>query len=96
MPDNSRTEAHIKLTAREWRPFNNGARTDSLLLSHWVKAGTAPNAGMLSSYLLLAHDYNVRPMYYSEYPFAKYNVQPMAFVYSQDEYTRFLEGKSNP
>ncbi|KAI0938219.1 hypothetical protein AcV7_003466 [Taiwanofungus camphoratus] len=75
----------------ERRPFNNGARTDSLQLSHWVKAGTAPNAGMLSSYLLLAHDYNVRPMYCSEYPFAKYNVQPMAFVYSQDEYTRFLE-----
>lgn len=27
-----------------------------------------------------------------EYPFAKYNVQATAYTYSQDEYTRFLEG----
>jgi len=30
----------------------------------------------------------------AEYPFAKYNVQPMSFVYSQDEYSRFLEAKT--
>ncbi|KAF8812255.1 hypothetical protein BYT27DRAFT_7087203 [Phlegmacium glaucopus] len=29
----------------------------------------------------------------SEYPFAKYNVQPTTYTYSQDEYTRFLEDK---
>ncbi|RDB22659.1 SWR1-complex protein 4 [Hypsizygus marmoreus] len=29
----------------------------------------------------------------AEYPFAKYNVQPTAYTYSQDEYTRFLEDK---
>ncbi|KAF9006567.1 hypothetical protein BDQ17DRAFT_1351968 [Cyathus striatus] len=27
------------------------------------------------------------------YPFAKYNIQPAAYTYSQDEYTRFLEDK---
>ncbi|CAL1700231.1 unnamed protein product [Somion occarium] len=29
----------------------------------------------------------------AEYPFAKYNVQPTSYVYSQDEYSRFLEDK---
>ena len=28
----------------------------------------------------------------SEYPFAKYNVPPTTYTYTQDEYTRFLEG----
>ncbi|KAF9821192.1 hypothetical protein IEO21_00800 [Rhodonia placenta] len=27
----------------------------------------------------------------ADYPFAKYNIQPISFVYSQDEYTRLLE-----
>jgi DNA methyltransferase 1-associated protein 1 len=31
---------------------------------------------------------------YLEYSFAKYNVQSTAYTYSQDEYTRFLEGMS--
>ncbi|KZT05541.1 uncharacterized protein LAESUDRAFT_726808 [Laetiporus sulphureus 93-53] len=56
----------------EWKSFKNGARSDSLKLSHWTKAETDPDA---------------------DYPFAKYNIQPMAYVYSQDEYTRFLEDK---
>ncbi|KAJ7129487.1 hypothetical protein C8R44DRAFT_79357 [Mycena epipterygia] len=54
----------------EWRPFKNGARTDSLQLNHWAKASTDPEA---------------------EYQFAKYNVQPATYTYSQDEYTRYLE-----
>ncbi|KAJ7765063.1 hypothetical protein DFH07DRAFT_867200 [Mycena maculata] len=29
----------------------------------------------------------------AEYPFAKYNVQPTTFTYSQDEYTRYLDDK---
>ncbi|KAI0355387.1 hypothetical protein OH77DRAFT_1424874 [Trametes cingulata] len=28
----------------EWRPFKNGARSDGLRLSHWVKASTDPEA----------------------------------------------------
>ncbi|KZT66038.1 hypothetical protein DAEQUDRAFT_813884 [Daedalea quercina L-15889] len=56
----------------EWKQFNNGARGDGLKLSHWVKAGTNPEA---------------------DYPFAKYNVQPMSYVFSHDEYTRLLEDK---
>lgn len=31
--------------------------------------------------------------FYSEYPFAKYNIQHPIYTYSQDEYTRFLEGE---
>ncbi|TBU33025.1 hypothetical protein BD311DRAFT_749067 [Dichomitus squalens] len=54
----------------EWRPFRNGARTDDLRLSHWVKSSVDPEA---------------------DYPFAKYNVQTTPYVYSQDEYNRFLE-----
>jgi hypothetical protein len=34
-----------------------------------------------------------RNYFYSEYPFAKYNIQPTTYTYSQDEYTRFLEGE---
>lgn len=30
---------------REWRKFKNGARSDNLELSHWVKAGQDPEAG---------------------------------------------------
>ncbi|KIJ70140.1 hypothetical protein HYDPIDRAFT_104810 [Hydnomerulius pinastri MD-312] len=55
----------------EHRPFRNGARTDSLQLSHWVKANEPDG----------------------EYQFAKYNIQPTPYTYSQDEYTRFLEDK---
>jgi hypothetical protein len=29
----------------------------------------------------------------TDYSFAKYNVQPAHYTYSQDEYMRFLEGK---
>ncbi|EPS98724.1 hypothetical protein FOMPIDRAFT_1164806 [Fomitopsis schrenkii] len=56
----------------EWRKFKNGARSDNLNLSRWVKAGQDPEA---------------------DYPFAKYNVQPMSYVFSHDEYTRLLEDK---
>ena len=30
----------------------------------------------------------------AEYPFVKYNIQPNSYVYSQDEYTRLLDGMS--
>lgn len=33
--------------------------------------------------------------YEAEYPFSKYNVPPTSYTYSQDEYTRFLEGLAN-
>lgn len=32
--------------------------------------------------------------WHAEYPFAKYNVQNADYTYSQDEYTRLLEGMS--
>ena len=31
---------------------------------------------------------------YKEYSFAKYNVQSTNYIYSQDEYNRFLEGEA--
>ena len=34
-----------------------------------------------------------RKLFHSEYPFAKYNIQPTTYTYTQDEYTRFLEGE---
>ena len=37
---------HDILNPREWRPFQNGGRGDSLVLKHWVKATTDPEAGM--------------------------------------------------
>lgn len=30
----------------------------------------------------------------TEYRFAKYNIQPINYTYSQDEYARFLEGQN--
>ena len=38
--------------SREWRPFKNGARSDDLRLSHWVKTSTDPEAGELVRSLL--------------------------------------------
>lgn len=70
---------------REHRPFKNCARSDTLQLSHWVKV-TDPNGG--TSYPLP----RIPPKSPSDYPFAKYNVQPNPYNYSQDEYTRLLEG----
>ncbi|KAH0839959.1 hypothetical protein J3R83DRAFT_914 [Lanmaoa asiatica] len=70
---------------REHRPFTNSARSDTLQLSHWVKAAD-PTAGT---------SYSPSPVHSPhpllEYPFAKYNVQPQPYNYSQDEYTRLLE-----
>ncbi|KAF5359043.1 hypothetical protein D9758_004758 [Tetrapyrgos nigripes] len=57
----------------EWRKFKNQARTDSLELSHWVKASTDAD---------------------TEYAFAKYNLQPPIYSWSEDEYTRLLQGMS--
>ena len=36
----------VGAVGREWREFRNGARADGLRLSHWVKAGTDPDAGL--------------------------------------------------
>ncbi|KAF7792812.1 hypothetical protein EIP86_003911 [Pleurotus ostreatoroseus] len=43
----------------EWRTFKNGARKDSLKLSHWAKAGSDPEAASLSEYNFA--NYNVQP-----------------------------------
>ncbi|TFK22344.1 SWR1-complex protein 4 [Coprinopsis marcescibilis] len=63
-------------TKWELRPFHNSARKDGLKLKHWAKASEDPDAGELQI---------------SEYPFAKYNVENPHHVFSQDEYTRYLE-----
>ncbi|PPQ65952.1 hypothetical protein CVT26_010714 [Gymnopilus dilepis] len=46
-----------------------------------------------SDSLELRHWEKVTPDGPGEYPFAKYNVQPNTYTYTQDEYTRFLEDK---
>ena len=73
---------------REHRPFRNSARQDSLQLAHWVKL-VDPDRGT-SCPPSPPHPAHPPP----EYPFAKYNVQPKPYNYSQDEYTRLLEGSS--
>ncbi|KAL6309729.1 hypothetical protein BKA93DRAFT_723410 [Sparassis latifolia] len=49
--------------------------------------------GVRSDSLRLSHWAKVGTDPDAEYPFAKYNVQPNTYVYSQDEYTRLLEDK---
>jgi hypothetical protein len=79
-------------TCREWRTFKNSARSDNLALGHWVKANSDPNEGTVPCvYTNLAYILHVIPL---GYPFVKYNVQATKYTYSQDEYNRLLEGKS--
>jgi len=42
---NTWSSEDVGVVYREWREFRNGARMDELRLSHWVKAGTDPDAG---------------------------------------------------
>lgn len=75
---------------REHRPFTNNARSDALQLSHWAKlSDPVGGTSFSSSPSIPAHPS-------TEYPFAKYDVQPKSYDYSQDEYTRLLEGSSSP
>jgi DNA methyltransferase 1-associated protein 1 len=60
-----------------------------LQLGHWVKTTDDPDAGVY-------HRINatqILKLEHTEYSFAKYNVQSQSYTYSQEEYTRFLEGK---
>lgn len=75
----------VQPSCRAHRPFTNSARSDTLQLSHWVKLSD-PDGG--ASYLPCP----ASPICPPDYPFAKYNVQPQPHDYSQDEYTRLLEG----
>jgi hypothetical protein len=74
---------------RVWRSFKNSARTDGLELGHWVKANTDPDAGPS---LLLFFCYYLSVKITSEYQFARYNAKSPDYTYSEDEYTKFLEG----
>lgn len=77
---------------REWRPFKNSARSDGLRLSHWVKASTDPEVGKLWPSLSVIMKMSCLNLTLLDYPFAKYNVQGPQYVYTQEEYTRLLEG----
>ena len=74
---------------RVWRSFKNSARTDGLELGHWVKASTDPDAG---PFLLISLRYQLSVKTTSEYPFSRYNVKSPDYKYSQEEYTKLLEG----
>ena len=74
---------------RVWRSFKNSARTDALELGHWVKANTDPDAGPS---LFLSFRYYLGVKITSEYQFARYNAKSPDYTYSEDEYTKFLEG----
>lgn len=76
-----------KITARtvtwQWQPFRNSARTDQLMLKHWVKkaiGGAQPtlmgtNGGDIGG----------------DYAFAKYNKKIQMYKYTNDEYERLLK-----
>lgn len=77
-----------QLCGREQRAFLNGGRTDKLVLKHWVKASTAPDAGVSHYYFLGTR------LIVAEYPFAQYNVSSGAYSYTDEEYARLLDGMS--
>lgn len=80
---------------REWRSFANPARADGLKLSHWVKASTPADAGKCSaSSDLEIHWLTDQYSFQIEYSFAKYNAHNPVLTYTQDEYNRYLSGKS--
>ncbi|PPR04040.1 hypothetical protein CVT24_010615 [Panaeolus cyanescens] len=63
----------------EWKTFKNGARNDGLMLGHWEKVAK-DNGDEMST----------EPDPSNEYKFAKYNIPPPAWNYTEDEYTRWL------
>ena len=79
---------NYEIPRRAWRSFKNSARTDGLELGHWVKANTDPDAGPF----LLSLRYYWSVKITSEYPFARYNAKSPDYMYSEEEYTKFLEG----
>ncbi|KAI6003685.1 hypothetical protein EDD15DRAFT_2156068 [Pisolithus albus] len=73
-------------TKWEWRPFRHPARGDSLQLGHWVKANEPDNGKYIRH-----GDPEYRSQPSSEYSFAKYDVQPAKYTYSDEEYSALLE-----
>lgn len=59
-------------------------------LGHWVKTTDDPDAGVYRR----INATQILKLRHTEYSFTKYNVQSQSYIYSQEEYTRFLEGKS--
>ena len=63
-------------------------------MKHWVKGSTEPDAGTYRSPVTQFYHQSDQTLnsLSTEYPFAKYNIPSQVLTYSQDEYTRLLEG----
>jgi hypothetical protein len=71
------------------RPFKNSSRKDALELKHWVKASEDAAAGDLILTEINDRHTDVRA---SDYQFTKYNIENPHYVFSQDEYMKYLDG----
>lgn len=82
-----------KKKATPWAltPFLNPARTDGLVLQHWLKAEEVEEQGNICALSYMRKQVSL--MYLIEYPFAKFNKVIDIIEYTEDDYEKYLTGK---
>ncbi|KAJ3037532.1 swr complex subunit, partial [Rhizophlyctis rosea] len=82
-----------RVTSWEWKSFTNPARTDGLVLQHWMRADWNNDGGLPFVFRRL----NFRPTdnFMADYYFAKYNKPVTMINYTDEEYNKYLNGTTH-